>query len=101
MRYNRFEIRRRPGIATPGLYIDLASHGELFYSKIKTDSEKSNKTLVITEHSKSQIVGFIREDHPWFNISLIKENSLFRMRSHAKIVTYFLRDVIGIGRDFL
>lgn len=95
MRYNRFEIRRRPGVRTPYVKIELASHGDLFYTKILSDVEKSNKNLIITDKSKNLIEGFIREDHPWFNINLIKRDKNFRMRSHAKMVTYFLREVLG------
>lgn len=100
-RYNRFELRVKQGIATPALYIDLASHGDLFYTKILSDVEKSNKILVIIENLEGKIEGFIREDHPWFNIGLIIKNYKFRMRSHAKMINDFKRYVIRDGESLL
>jgi len=98
MRYNRFEIRRRPGIKIPAISIEMASDGDLFYSKILHDTKTIDKNLVIIESSKNKVEGFIREDHPWFNIDLIKRDKNFRMRSHAKMITYFLQEILG--KDF-
>lgn len=98
MRYKRFEFIARPGVRTPAISMELASHGELFYSKMLSP-ENSDKLLAITERGRALVVGFIREDHPWFNMDVIKENDKFRMRrSYSQMITYFLQEVLG--KDF-
>jgi hypothetical protein len=95
MRYKRVMITKRYLVKTPAVKVEIASDREIFYLKT-VNPINNDETFAITEQQFRHLIGYIREDHPWFNYDLIRDN--FKMTSHALMTTHFLIQILGRDR---